>query len=161
MPRHNEFRAILFSTLLPLAPAHLLGCAGSQAGHGSEDLRPVDEARAVAVIDEALTAQHLTVAPGADVASPDGDVHVELWVEQGYGIAYVTELEDQKSGGKLPKAKGRVLPLLRVEGDRTVLVLYDRDYQYDAGKTHSSTALTAELKLKRDVTDFALQVVKK
>ena len=45
-------------------------------------------------------------------------------------------------------------------GDVSVLLLYDDAYQYDAGETHTVTAVAAERKLGKDVADFITRVVK-
>ena len=139
-----------------------LACGKPKTPHGAEDLRSVDELRARALIQETLATSGLKALAGTEEPLGDKKVEVDVWIDgERYGIAYVAEDEEGVLGSALPKAAGKMLPLLTLEGGRNVLVLYAHDYQYDAGASHATTSVTAERKIKRDVTDFAVQVVKK
>jgi hypothetical protein len=151
--------------LLSGAPALALvvmlgGCGARQAPKA--DLHPIDEGRAVLVMQEALEANGVKPAPGPDVDLGDGQkLHVELLVgDTGYGIAYVTAYEAETLGKRLPQRRSSEEMRIQVLGDLRVLLLYDDGYQYDSGETHSQTAVAAEGKLKRDIADYVLRVVK-
>jgi len=129
--------------------------------------RPLDERRAAEVIIEAFHDENDSPAPGTDVAlSPTKHLHVDV-ASQGhkYGVAYVTAQERTDLGAALPPrdpAMGDALQLvsgLGADGDARVLVLEDTEYLYDdnVGEAHEASALTAELKLKRDVHDFLVR----
>src|SRR5262245_1837931 len=102
-------------------PARALGAAftlltihcGASPHAGGESLRPIDELRAIVLINEALESAGFTGAPGSEEVFGDKKVQIDVWVEGGqYGIAYVDSVEEGKIGGDLPKAKDHMLPLL-------------------------------------------------
>jgi hypothetical protein len=82
-----------------------------------------------------------------------------------YGVAYVTASERAELGSALPArdpGMGDALQLvsgLGADSAARVLVLNDTDYVYDdqVGAQHEETAVTAELKLRRDVRDFLVR----
>jgi len=144
-----------------LALALLLGgCGGRQAP--KTDLHPIDQGRAVLLMQEAIESNGVKPAPGHDVDLGEGKkLHVDLLVgSTGYGIAYVTAYEAEALGKSLPQRRNSEEMRIQPVGDLHVLLLYDDGYQYDAGETHSQTAVAAEGKLKRDVADYMLRVVK-
>jgi len=81
---------------------------------------------------------------------------------ESYGIAYLTEREAGKVGTSVPEYRPDEEQLRLVSGTEgsITLILYEQNYRYDAGETHETTAITAEKRLARDVSDFVLHVVK-
>jgi hypothetical protein len=100
------------------------------------------------------------------VALSGATLHVDV-VAQGrqYGVAYVTARELETVGAKLPERQagmGDALQVVRGVGpdrDAVILILRDSDYRYDdhVGDSHERTAVTAELSLRRDVSDFLVR----
>jgi hypothetical protein len=129
--------------------------------------RPLGERRAVEIIlqafhderDEPVRGRPIALAPGVSL---DVDVLAE---GKKYGVAYVTASERATLGNAIPPrdpAMGDALQLvsgLGADADARVLVLNDGDYLYDdqVGDEHEETAVTAELKLRRDVRDFLVR----
>ncbi len=105
--------------------------------------------------------------PGTSVALTESkQIKVDVVAaDRKYGVAYVTAMERLELGSALPEkdaSMGDALQLvsgLGDDGDARVLVLRDSDYQYDdhLGEDRQQPALTAELKLKRDVHDFLVR----
>lgn len=154
-------------------PALALGAALVSLGCGGppprtvNPTRPLDERRAVEVIIEAFREEHDSPVPGGEVGlSETRKLHVDVNAQdKKYGVAYVTAQERITLGPALPPrdpAMGDALQLvsgLGMDGDARVLVLEDSEYLYDdnVGEAHEASALTAELKLKRDVHDFLVR----
>ncbi len=144
----------------------LLACSGPPP-RTVNPTRPLDERRAVEVIIEAFHDESDNPVPGAEVAlSPSKHLRVDVVAQdKKYGVAYVTAQERSELGGALPPrdpTMGDALQLvsgLGADGDARVLVLEDSEYLYDdnVGEAHEASALTAELKLKRDVHDFLVR----
>jgi len=144
----------------------LLACSGPPP-RAANPTRPLDERRAVEVIVEAFHEENDSPVPGNEVSlSPTKRLHVDVAAQdRKYGVAYVTAQERIELGSALPPrdpAMGDALQLvsgLGADGDARVLVLEDNEYLYDdnVGEAHEASALTAELKLKRDVHDFLVR----
>ncbi len=129
--------------------------------------RALDERRAVEVIIEAFRDEQDAPVPGGDVALTETKkLHVDVNAqEHKYGVAYVTAQERLDLGAALPPRDPAMRDALQLvsglgaDGDARVLVLEDTEYLYDdqVGEAHEASALTAELKLKRDVHDFLVR----
>lgn len=158
-------RFILTLTTFGLATAGV-GCGGAQT-KGPNELRPLDERRAVQVIINAFRDESADPVPGRKVEIQE-KVFIELDVGargRKFGVAYTTPNERTALGAAIPQrdaAMGDSLILVNGMGDdhgAKVLVLHDIDYRYDdhVGSDHEETAITAENKLARDVRDFVVR----
>ena len=130
----------------------------------SQVMKSIEERRARAVIEQVIARQGFPPQSGR-VVKLRGDVTLteELAVQgTAYGVAYLTAVEAEKLADAVPRYNpdSQQLRLVRGQQHEVVLVLYEQAYQYDAGGTHSKTAVTAERKLQRDVEDFMMHVVK-
>lgn len=139
-----------------------VACGGAQ--HKTSILRPLEERRARALIEEALVSNGVSPARPRSVALPgDGSLVEDMAIEgTKYGIAYVTVPEQKALGAAVPGYDPQKLDLTlaRGTGGEVVLLLYEQSFEYDAGSEHTTSAVTIEGKLKRDVTDYVLHVVK-
>src|SRR5512133_1550163 len=151
----------LLPSLATLALGSALACGGAQKS-ARPDLRSIEEGRAVLLIQEELQANGAKPEAGKDVPLPDGKtLHVEATVAgTPYGVAYVTAYEAERLGGSLPTRKSADELRIGQFGDSSVLLLYDTAYQYDVADTHTATAIAAEQRLKKDIADFVIRVVK-
>jgi hypothetical protein len=144
----------------------LTACSGPPA-RAPNPTRPLDERRAVELIIQAFREEKDRPMPGSSVALTESkQIKVDVVAaDRKYGVAYVTAMERLELGSALPEkdpSMGDALQLvsgLGDDGDARVLVLRDSDYQYDdhLGEDRQQPALTAELKLKRDVHDFLVR----
>lgn len=138
------------------------GCSGAQ--RPTKELRPLEERRARALIEEAMLDNGVRPARPRQLTLRSGQPFSEDMAIEGsrYGVAYVTVPEAEKVSGSIPayNPDSQELKLVRGQSGEVVLVLYEQNYRYDAGATHSTNAVTAERTLKRDVTDYLLHVVK-
>lgn len=154
--------SLLLAATLGLAAA-LPACSGSQAPK-SNILKPIEERRARAMIQQVVDRQGQRPAAGRTIKLPgDGELIEDVTLAgTSYGVAYMTADEATKAGAAVPKynPESQQLRLVRGGNQEVVLVLYEQAYMYDAGDAHSTTAVTAERKLKRDVEDFIMHVVK-
>lgn len=125
-------------------------------------MRELDERRALLVIQNSIADHHARPGPNKDVPLGDKQLTVDVTVEgTPYGVAFITAREAQQLGKALPTRQASdELRLVRPTPDDIVLVLYQDVYQYDVSDKHTVTAQTAELKLRKDVGDFVLRVVK-
>lgn len=144
----------------------LVACA-SPPPRTANPTRPLDERRAVEIIlgafaderDQPVAGRRVSIALGREL-----EVDVSAKGKK-YGVAYITGNEREALGPALPPrdpSMGDALQLvsgLGQDGDARVLVLHDTEYLYDdhVGEEHEETALTAELKLRRDVRDFLVR----
>jgi len=139
-----------------------LGCGGAQ--RRTQQLRPLEERRARALIEEAMTDNGEKPSRPRQIILPSGQALSEDMAIEGsrYGVAYVTAPEAAEVSGSIPAydPDATELKLVRGQNGEVVLVLYEQSYRYDAGETHSTNAVTAERTLKRDVNDYLLHVVK-
>ena len=140
----------------------LAGCGGGQKP--STAMKPIEERRARGVIEKTLLDNDARPTKGRVVKLNGGVELVEDMAIEGekYGIAYLTEPEAAKAGSAVPayQRESQQLRLVPGQGGTITLILYEQNYRYDAGDTHSTTAVTAEKRLGRDVADFILHVVK-
>lgn len=154
-------RIVLLST--PFLITSHLGCTPPDAPDSV--LRPLEEVRARAVIEDAIRASGLEpTAPRVIKLKRDGaDLAEDMRVGDGpYSIAYLTYDEEHKLAGSIAD-RDPADDRLRLEQGRSgevVLILWAQNYRFDAGEEHSATVITAERKLKRDVSDFLDKVVK-
>jgi hypothetical protein len=129
--------------------------------------RALDEARAVELIARAFADHRAQPVRGGKLDLGSGKV---LQIDVGasgrrFGVAYVTPQERIDLGSALPPrdpAMGDALQLVSGLGEDAqarVLLLYDSDYSYDdaAGEHRESSAVIAERKLERDVSDFLVR----
>ena len=148
----------------------VLGCglalgAGACGGAGTParpDMRTLEDGRAVLVIQQAMQENGTKPEPGRDVPLPNGSpLHVDVMVGgTGYGVAFLTPQDVKKIGSALPARRNAEEMRITRLGEVSVLLLYDDAYQYDAGETHTATALAAERKLAKDIGDFITRVIK-
>ena len=125
-------------------------------------MRSLEQGRAVLVIQEAVHGNGVKPEAGRDVTLPNGvAMHVDVMVGgTSYGISFLTPQIVERLGSSLtPRRSADEMRISRL-GDVSVLLLYDDAYQYDAGETHTVTAVAAERKLGKDVADFITRVVK-
>jgi len=138
-------------------------CSGGQ-NRPETVMRPIEERRARGVIEQTLVDNGMRPAKGRVVQLQDGSELAEDMAIAGesYGIAYLTEREAGKVGTPVPEYRPDEEQLRLVSGTEgsITLILYEQNYRYDAGETHETTAITAEKRLARDVSDFVLHVVK-
>ncbi len=126
-------------------------------------MRSLEERRAQAIIEKALTANGIAPQTGRSFKLGTGETLREDFSVPStpYGIAYLTEDEAALLSKALPKREtGNKLRLFRPNKTSIVLLLYQDNYKFDIGGKHSATALAAEKTLDRDVTDFILHAVK-
>jgi hypothetical protein len=150
-----------------LALAWALAACGGPPPRAPNPSRPLDERRAIELIIQAFREEKDRPVPGNVVALTESKrIHVDVAAsERKYGVAYVTATERLELGMALPEkdpSMGDALQLvsgLGEDADARVLVLRDSDYLYDdhVGDEREQPALTAELKLKRDVHDFIVR----
>lgn len=155
---------------LALAAALVSLACGGPPPRTVNPSRPLDERRAIDLIDEAFREEHDRGVPGGDLALSDTQtLHVDVsGQDRKYGVAYVTAPERIALGATLPPrdpAMGDALQLvsgLGSDGDARVLVLQDTDYMYDeqAGVGHEASNVATETRLRRDVQDFLLRAHK-
>jgi hypothetical protein len=144
----------------------VLGCAAPEAKAPAHPTQPLDEKRALAVIEQAYRDAGAVVAAGRPVRLATGKtLRVDVSTEgRRYGVAYLTgadqmqldaaDLPPHTPGGDLPVVQGA-----GADGDAVILVLFADDYQYDdfRGTGRESPGIAAERKLARDVRDFLAQ----
>jgi hypothetical protein len=159
-PAATRTKALL--AVLGLGLALGQSACGGAVTSARPDMRTLEEGRAVLVIQQAMNANGTTPDPGRDVPLPNGNtLHVDVIVGgTGYGVAFLTPQAVQKIGSALPPRRNADEMRITRLGDVSVLLLYDDAYQYDAGETHTATAVAAERKLTKDVGDFITRVVK-
>jgi hypothetical protein len=152
-----------FLAALSLLACTLLGCSPAEAPDSV--LKPLEEARARAIIEDAIRAGGFEpTAPHVIKLRRDGAALSEdMRIDKGpYSVAYLTYDEEHKLAGSIAErdpADDRLRLEQGVEGE-VVLILWAQNYRFDAGEEHSATAITAERKLKRDVSDFIQNVVR-
>jgi hypothetical protein len=145
-----------------LLAATAAGCSGAQVA-GDQALRPIEERRARAVIEEALLDNGMKPAPPRQHTLGDGtQIEEDMAIDgEPYAVAYVTTAEEKALGASVPRQANENDPLALVKAEDTiVLLLFEKNYRYDAGGDHTVTIVTAERRLKRDVTDFVTHVVR-
>lgn len=167
MPPRVDFRpAVLIALARSACVWGLFGCAAPPP-RVAHPARPLDEQRAIQIIVESFRDESGAPVSGSVVAlSPRATLEVDVRAQgHKYGVAYVTVQERTQLGAALPPrdpARGDALQLVSgvgADGDARVLLLYDTDYLYDdyLGEGHQKSAVTAELKLRRDVRDFLVR----
>jgi hypothetical protein len=138
-----------------------LGCGAGQAKAVS--LKPLEERRARAIIEEAIQSSGESPAQPRVIVVGGKDLTEDMAIDGGtYGIAYVTREEEQALAGAIPARDPDATDLQLVRGEKgeVVLVVWEQHYRFDESSEHTATAVTAERKLRRDVSDFVLHVVK-
>lgn len=137
------------------------GCGGAQTA--DTQLKPLEERRARAVIEMAIVDSGAQPARPRVVMVEGKEIALDMAIAGGpYGVAYITRSEQAALAGVLPPRdpQSDQLRLVRGANGEVVLVVWEVDYRFDEGREHSATAVTAERKLKRDVSDFVTHVVK-
>jgi len=141
----------------------LLACSGAKAPDSI--LKPLEERRAQKIMQDAIHGSGEKPAPGRlHTLRTGASLREDVAIAGGpYGIAYVSEQEARELGKAIDSfdPQREDLYLLKPAQDAIVLVLYERAYRYDAGDAHTVTAVTAERKLAKDVTDYVLHVVQR
>ncbi|MCA9617595.1 MAG: hypothetical protein KC731_01150 [Myxococcales bacterium] len=148
--------------LLGLLGALAVGCGPARAP--ALALKPLEERRARAVIEQAIERAGESPAPGRQVKLPSGgDLDEDMAIAGGsYGVAYLTQQEQSSLAGAIvPYDPARQdLYLVQGAGGEVVLVLWEQSYRFDEGSDHTATAVTAEKTLARDVSDYVIHVVR-
>jgi hypothetical protein len=138
-----------------------LGCGGAQ--RGDTELRPLEEHRARGIIEDAIVSNGMKPARPRVVTVSGKELTLDMAIEgRPYGVAYITRDEQQTLADVLPARdpESDQLRLVKGHDGAVVLVVWEVDYRFDQGSDHSATVVTAERKLKRDVSDFLIHVVK-
>ncbi len=148
-----------------IATGVLLLATGCGPAKGPDTvLRPLEERRARAVIEQAIRAAGLEpTAPRVIQVRSKADLSEDMRIGQGpYAIAYLTRGEEKKLAGKIAQRDPQSQDLRLEQGTdgEIVLILWAQNYRFDQGEEHTATAVTAERKLRRDVADYIEHVVK-
>jgi len=141
-----------------------VACGGGPAPRSANPTRPLDEPRALQIIADAFREQSEQPVPGQEVAlSSQHHLRVDVGAQgKRFGVAYLSAPEREALGAALPPRDPHREDALQVvsgidaDRDARICVLYDSDYLHDdqAAEVQEPNALTAELKLRRDVRDF-------
>ncbi len=138
------------------------GCAPAQGPEAV--LKPLEERRARAIIEEAIKKSGMEpTAPRVIKLKRNGaELSEDMRIGEGpYSVAYLTRDEEKKLAGSIaPRDPDD--DQLRLEpgaNGEIVLILWAQNYRFDESVNHTATAITAERKLRRDVTDFIQHVV--
>ncbi len=141
----------------------LLACGPSK---GPETvLKPLEERRARAIIEQAIVSGGMTPTAPQIIKLKRNDARLseDMRIGEGpYSVAYLTYDEEKKLAGSMA-ARDPNAQQLRLEpgaDGEIVLILWAQNYRFDEGELHTATAITAERKLRRDVSDFIQHVVK-
>jgi hypothetical protein len=140
------------------------GCAPEQP-KAANPVRPVDEARAVRIIANALRDAGVAPEPQRMVQlAPGRNVELDVCVQgRQWGIAYVTQEERKSVDEDVPaNLAADSLLVLRGRGpdsDARILVLLASNYMSDdtVGDEREATTVAAEHRIARDVRDFVVQ----
>jgi len=161
-PEAVASRARALAAALGLALVLGTTACGAARTTPRSDMRPLEDGRATLVIQQAIEANGSKPEPGRDVPSPSGAMlHVDVMVGgTSYGVAFLTAQDVQKLGSALTPRRSPDEMRITKLGDVSVLLLYDDAYEYDAGETHTVTAVAAERKLSKDIADFITRVIK-
>lgn len=139
----------------------LFGCGAAEA-RTPNPTRPLDERRAIEVIQRAMAGEGARPGPGRDVELAAGKpLHIDVGVDgHEFGVAYITTSDLDKAGSSIPppNKKDERLRLVRAgkDGEVHIVLLYQDNYVFDdlVGEGHEQTTITAERSLTRDVQDF-------
>lgn len=142
----------------------LLASACGEARGPEKVLKPLEERRARAIIEEAIRAGGMEpTAPKTIKLKRDGALLSEdMRIGEGpYAVAYVTYDEEKKLHGSIADRdpNDENLRLEAGADGEIVLIVWAQNYRFDEGEEHTATAVTAERKLRRDVADFIQHVV--
>jgi hypothetical protein len=139
---------------------------GAPAARAPNAQRPVDERRASEVMVRTFKGAHIDPETNRAVTVLGGrSVHLEVAAAQRkFGVAFLTREQQAALADVLPKRAPDSDALIVVPGDEEgvhVLVLFERDYMHDdlSGDDHTTTNISAELKLERDVRDFLRKAI--
>ena len=137
----------------------VLGCAETPV-RAPHPLHPISEGRAAEIMDRAFRSRDIGVERNRMVhLARDTQIRLETAaIDRKFGVAYLTEADEEALGKSIPERQTGSDALLVVRGEQGahILVLFDSDYVEDdrAGESHTSTTIAAERKLARDVRDF-------
>ena len=140
-----------------------LGCTPAKGP--DRVLKPLEERRARAIIEEAI--RHGGMTPTSPhiitLKRKDAQLSEDMRIDDGpYAVAYLTYDEEKKLAGIIPDRDPEAEELRLEKGTEgeIVLIVWAQNYRFDSGEEHTATAITAERKLRRDVSDFIQHVVK-
>ena len=152
--------------LRPLLSTFLLfaGCGGPPAAAtgGGATLRTLPEGRALLVVREALRDAGATAGPAYSVAVVEGPLEVDVGLAATpFGIEWVSAA-DRTERDDLPEpltdGQLRILPGSGADAAQQILILDERTYRFhpdrEAVQGGAPGITEAELRLRRDVTDF-------
>lgn len=136
------------------------GCSGQKKANVA--LQPIDNGRALALIERVITSSGRKAQPGRSFKLQELDFREAFYIDGVYGIAFLTEQDAVKYEKVLPprNLQPGQLRLFRPAENAIVLLLYQDKYRYDSGEAHTVTVTTAEVELEKDVADYVEQVVK-
>ncbi|HHH30810.1 MAG TPA: hypothetical protein ENK57_21040 [Polyangiaceae bacterium] len=164
MPRPRSSSAwwqVPLAATLCTAFLSIAGCGPAQ--NRAVSLKPLEERRARAIIERAIIDNGETPVRPRVVEVSGKELTEDMAIEGGtYGVAYITREEDKALAGAIPARDPEATELRLVRGAKgeVVLVVWEQNYRFDESSEHTATAVTAERKLARDVSDFVLHVVK-
>ncbi len=151
---------------LPLIALLLTACGGVPAPRTvtAADLRSVHEARALQIVDDAVTQEGVPVASGWQVAvGADHPLRVDVRLAgTEYGIEYVSPQDRIDYGDAIPRpdpnGQLRILAGTGADARAQILVLEESSYRYDPDPDRVQAGARgvreAEGRLRRDVRDF-------
>lgn len=159
--RSARWRRLLLAATLCAGSAAVVGCGPAQ--NRAVSLKPLEERRARAIIERAIVDNGERPVRPRVVDVSGKQLTEDMAIDGGtYGVAYVTREEESALVGAIPARDPEAtdLQLVRGSGGEVVLVVWEQNYRFDESSEHTATAVTAERKLGRDVSDFVLHVVK-
>lgn len=160
MPPTPLIRLLSLATLLVAAACGGTHTASSGAAFA---LRTLPEARALTVVREALREAGTAAGPpfSVEVGPAPFEVDVALADTAAFGIEWVSasdRLERDDLPAPLEDGQLRILPGTGDDAGTQILLLDERTYRYDpsreAVQAGAPGMAEAELRLRRDVTDF-------
>lgn len=140
-------------------------CSGSQSG-GEQALRPLPEARALDVIEEAFRSQNLTVQRGRVVTLRNGrTLTLDVGISgSDYGVEFFHDQDRRSAGPSALPTRTQEDTLLTAacsapDGTRVeVLVLHDHEYVYEPNPDRAGgerpSMIEVEDRLRRTVIDY-------
>jgi hypothetical protein len=170
MSAHPTHLVARFASFLLLCTAAASGCGGAQSQAAPLDTRPLEEDKALELIDGAAAERGLTIVRNAPVSLSGAQVFGADVRVTGRKIAieYLTNQDRVEIGAIPPPAQGSKLHVLpgtavaKAAGQPNdpvfILFLDDRGFEYQYNPTSENRAdITLEevrTRLKRDLVDF-------
>ncbi len=154
--------ASILSRGVPWGLLLVLACAPPTVPTTGE-LRPLEERRARAVIERVIGEHGSQPKSGRTFELSNGFIlKEEVRIGDGpYGVAYITGEEQKSAADMLPKydPENMALRLVHPSEQAIILILHEQAYRFDSAGGVTNTAVTAEKKFERDVSDFIVNVV--